>query len=292
MADEEEEEEGRRVLRWTTATTTTNKREEEEEETTTSTSTTRFRGTFRVNPHDPSEAYVSVAFLPMDVKFRLGGRRRANDEGKANEKGITRRRMMASVFSPVDQDEVEFTLDSPIEWLREELREKSKTEANRRRGHAGKGRGHGVSSSSTSTSFPGGDETILQMMAECSVKDVRFGDRIKRAKRFEEAYGNDVSGNLEEVQKAYEEACRFFSRNSSGSTTSTTNNNTKDGVAEIELLRPLGTVVKVIEPSPRRKRLVGYIVEKKDNAGVTNTKKKNFQCLGEGFLEDWHWEWS
>ena len=70
----------------------------------------------------------------------------------------------------------------------------------------------------------------------------------------------------------------FFSRNSSGSTTSTTTNNTKDGVAEIELLRPLGqTVVKVIEPSPRHKRLVGYIVEKKDNAGVTNTKKKNFQ---------------
>ena len=57
----------------------------------------------------------------------------------------------------VDQDEVEFTLDSPIEWLREELREKSKTEANRRRG-AGKGRGHGVSSSSTSTSFP--DEAV------------------------------------------------------------------------------------------------------------------------------------
>ena len=276
MAEEEEEEEGRRVVRWTTATTT-NKREEEEEETSTSTSTTRFRGTFRVNARDPSEAYVSVAFLPMDVKFRLGGRRRANDEGKANEKGITRRRMMASVFSPVDQDEVEFTLDSPIEWLREELREKSKTEANRRRGHAGKGRGHGVSSSSTSTSFPGGDETILQMMAECSVKDERFGDRIKRAKRFEEAYENDVSGNLEEVQKAYEEACRFFSRNSSGSTTSTTTNNTKDGVAEIELLRPLGTVVKVIEPSPRRKRLVGYIVEKKDNAGATNTNKKNFQ---------------
>ena len=113
------------------------------------------------------------------------------------------------------------------------------------------------------------------MMAECSVKDVRFGDRIKRAKRFEEAYGNDVSGNLEEVQKAYEEACRFFSRNSSGSTTSTTNN-TKDGERKSSSCdRP--TVVKVIEPSPRRKRLVGYIVEKKDNAGVTNTKKKNFQ---------------
>jgi hypothetical protein len=30
-----------------------------------------FEGVLRVNPHDPSEAYVSVSFLPVDVKFRL-----------------------------------------------------------------------------------------------------------------------------------------------------------------------------------------------------------------------------
>ena len=36
-----------------------------------------FEGDLRVNVHDPSEAYVSVSFLPVDVKFRFffrGGR--------------------------------------------------------------------------------------------------------------------------------------------------------------------------------------------------------------------------
>ena len=79
----------------------------------------------------------------------------------------------------MDQDEIEFTLDSPIEWLREELREKSKTEAIDVGDMLEKDGLWRVVV--VVVVFPG-EDTIIQMMAECSVKDERFGDRITRAK--------------------------------------------------------------------------------------------------------------
>ena len=79
-----------------------------------------FEGVLRVNPHDPSEAYVSVSFLPVDVKFRLFHNNDHQDEVNFKKK--------KKIFA-VDQDKVLFTLESPIEWLRQELREKSEAKS-------------------------------------------------------------------------------------------------------------------------------------------------------------------
>ena len=84
-----------------------------------------FEGVLRVNPHDPSEAYVSVSFLPVDVKFRLFH----NNNNDHQDEDVKKKK---KIFA-VDQDKILFTLESPIEWLRQELREKSEAKNRRER---------------------------------------------------------------------------------------------------------------------------------------------------------------
>jgi len=209
-----------------------------------------FEGVLRVNPHDPSEAYVSVPFLPVDVKFRL-----SNDHEREKKTTTKKKKIFA-----VDQDKIQFELESPIEWLREELREKGDAKSRRRRDSSGGRHRRGETSVVAGASL-----SLVEMMERCSI---RGGE--ESVARFESLYGKDASGSEEEVQKWYEEACRFFSSSSSQSS----DENNSDNVAEIELLRPIGTVVKIIEPSPKRTRLVGYIVESKAQQKNTDESKK------------------
>ena len=215
-----------------------------------------FEGVLRVNPHDPSEAYVSVSFLPVDVKFRLF---HDNNNDHQDEDVKKKKKIFA-----VDQDKILFTLESPIEWLRQELREKSEAK-NRRERRSGSTSGRQQRRGTTS-----GTTSLVEMMEKCSIRGSE-----ESVKRFENLYKSCVRGTEEEVQKAYEGACRFFSSNSSNSNGSGSNKNNGDGIEEIELLRPIGTVLKIIEPSPKRTRLVGYIVDEKRNNTNSNTNSKN-----------------
>ena len=259
---------------------TKEEREEEEEddddddddEKVSSSSSSRanvFEGVLRVNPHDPSEAYVSVPFLPVDVRFRLTNSRASNDQREDEREKNTsttttttkkKKKKKKKIFA-VDQDKIQFELESPIEWLREELREKGEAKSRRRRDSSGGRHRRGE------TSGGGASSSLVELMERCSI---RGGE--ERVARFERLFGNDASGSEEEVQKWYEEACRFFSNSSSQSS----DENNSDNVAEIELLRPIGTVVKIIEPSPKRTRLVGYIVESKvQQKNADESKKKS-----------------
>ena len=114
-----------------------------------------FEGVLRVNPHDPSEAYVSVSFLPVDVKFRLFHNNDHQDEVNFKKK--------KKIFA-VDQDKVLFTLESPIEWLRQELREKSEAKSRRERrpgSTSGRQQRRGRTSGTTS---------LVEMMEKCSIR--------------------------------------------------------------------------------------------------------------------------
>ena len=185
-----------------------------------------FEGVLRVNPHDPSEAYVSVSFLPVDVKFRLFH----NNNNDHQDEDVKKKK---KIFA-VDQDKILFTLESPIEWLRQELREKSEAK-NRRERRPGSTSGRQQRRGTTS-----GTTSLVEMMEKCSIRGSE-----ESVKRFENLYKSCVRGTEEEVQKAYEGACRFFSSNSSNSNGSGSNKNNGDGIEEIELLRPIGTVVKL-----------------------------------------------
>ena len=215
-----------------------------------------FEGVLRVNPHDPSEAYVSVSFLPVDVKFRLF---HDNTNDHQDEDVKKKKKIFA-----VDQDKILFTLESPIEWLRQELREKSEAK-NRRERRPGSTIGRQQRRGTT------------KRYDFVSRDDGKMLDSRERRKRetVRELVQKLRTWNRGRGAKAYEGACRFFSSNSSNSNGSGSNKNNGDGIEEIELLRPIGTVVKIIEPSPKRTRLVGYIVDEKRNNTNSNTNSKN-----------------
>jgi DIS3-like exonuclease 2 len=248
-----------------------------------------FKGSLKVNAHENSVAYVQLAFLPIDVKFLIS----SSSTTEGNDVLV------------VDGDVVEFVLEEPIEWLLDELKEKNSRSNNRnnnQRSRSGTPRSAASTSSYSNNSNRNNNNddnensgnnddngSISKALLEKLTIEERTDESIKRFCELYEGNDFDSGGDVFDaaaaaddddddasvviVQKKLEDACRFFT------TMKERKNKSAASIIGDNLLRPIGTIIRILEPSPKRNRMVGFIVNDDTEYNSTNNKKNNEKNL-------------